>query len=248
MSGWIKLHRRLQEWEWYTDSKTVHLFIHILIKCNHESNTWRGVTVNPGQCVTSRDKLSGETGISSQSIRTILKRLQSTNEIAIQSTNYYTIITVCNWEVYQSTSQEGNQPTNHPANHPANHQSTSQLTTNKKYKNEEEIKEGQEKEPVTLAGTYPKTMPLVAANFRGGSIAQGILGALKKDGWTDDDAFEAFNHYLVLKEEERRYYNMTPGKVVDSCARLLNGFTKQERSEPPGVVMGMRNGGTLDDE
>jgi hypothetical protein len=116
----------------------VHLFIHILLKANHVPRKWRGVDILTGQFITSRDKLSSETGISQQSIRTILKRMQDTNELTIKSTSKYTMLTVCNWETYQNDAGAINQPINKRStseltnNQPATNQ---QLTTNKNDKN-----------------------------------------------------------------------------------------------------------------
>jgi len=118
-NGWVKIHRKLEEWEWYTDSKSVHLFIHILIKSNHVARKWRGVDVFPGQFITSRDKLSAQTGISTQAVRTILGRLKSTNEITIKTTSKYTMITVCNWGTYQNDAGAINQQIQLTSNQPA---------------------------------------------------------------------------------------------------------------------------------
>ena len=139
MNGWIKLHRRLVDWEWYQDSKTLHLWIHILMKANHTPKQWQGKTIESGQFVTGRHQLSAETGISQQSIRTILKRLISTSNITIQSTNKFSIISVCNWESYQITLDDINQQDNQQANqHSTSNQPTTnqQLTTTKNDKKE----------------------------------------------------------------------------------------------------------------
>jgi hypothetical protein len=133
-TGWVKLHRKLEEWEWYTDSKSVHLFVHLLIKANHKPRKWRGIDVQPGQLVTSRDRLSMETGISTQSVRTILERLKSTSEITSKSTSTYTLITICKWATYQTAIEESNQQINQPPNKPVTNEqpaTNQQLTTNK---------------------------------------------------------------------------------------------------------------------
>jgi len=138
MIGWIKVHRKLWEWEWYKDSQMVHLFIHCLLKANHEPNYWKGIKVETGQFVTGRKVLSFETGISEQSLRTCLKRLKSTNNLTIKSTSKYSIVTICNYSTYQTTIKEINQQINQQtdiqltSNQPAINQ---QLTTNKKDKN-----------------------------------------------------------------------------------------------------------------
>lgn len=149
-NGWIKLHRRLTEWEWYNDSQTVHLFIHILLKANHSEKKWRGVTVKSGQFITSRDKLSSETGISVRSIRTILNRLKATNEVTNETTNKYTIVTVCNWESYQSIIGEDDQQSDHqPVTQPTNNRPATdqQPTTNKNDKNDKNVEEQKKETP-----------------------------------------------------------------------------------------------------
>lgn len=94
--------RKIFDWEWYTDSKTFHLFFHCVLRANHEPNSYQGIPLKRGQFVTGRKKLSVETGLSEQEVRTILKRLKSTNEITIQSNHRNSIITVNNYDEYQS--------------------------------------------------------------------------------------------------------------------------------------------------
>lgn len=102
--GWVKVHRNILDWEWYKDTHTVHLFIHLLISANHEPKKWRGITIARGQLVTGRKALSQATGIPEQSIRTSLARLKSTNEVTSKSTNKYTIYTIVNYDKYQNNA------------------------------------------------------------------------------------------------------------------------------------------------
>jgi len=62
---------------------------------------WQGQRVERGQLVTSRNALSVATGIPEQSIRTALKRITQTGEIAVKSTSRFTIITVHQYDTYQ---------------------------------------------------------------------------------------------------------------------------------------------------
>ncbi|CAB5218079.1 hypothetical protein UFOVP206_52 [uncultured Caudovirales phage] len=132
MSGWIKLHRQIVNWEWYSDSKTFRLFLHLLLTANHKDNNYRGKLIKKGCLVTGRELLSAQTGMSVREIRTCLERLKSTNEIAIKTNSKGTEIQVINYEKYQSTT---NETTNE---RPANDQQT---TTNKNDKNDKEEKE-----------------------------------------------------------------------------------------------------------
>jgi hypothetical protein len=102
MSGWIKLHRSILDWEWYSDVNTSRLFTHLLLKANYKPKNWKGIPVAIGQTITSRDTLSRETGLSIQQIRTSLSKLKSTSDITIKSTSKYTSVTITAYSLYQS--------------------------------------------------------------------------------------------------------------------------------------------------
>ena len=104
--GWIKLFYRLLDWEWYSDTNMVRLFIHLLLKANFKPQKWRGEAIPRGSFVTKLITLSQETGLSVQQIRTCLNRLKSTNEITIKTTNKERIITLCKYRLYQSDAAE----------------------------------------------------------------------------------------------------------------------------------------------
>ena len=114
MQGWVKLHRQFTEWEWYTDDKCFRLFIHLLLKCNHKTVKWRGETIERGQTISSIGKLAIEVGMTPQTLRTTLKKLESTGEIVKKSTSKLTKITVCNYSSYQEDQQTNQQTTNKP--------------------------------------------------------------------------------------------------------------------------------------
>jgi hypothetical protein len=105
-TGWIKLHRRLKDWEWATKPNTFCLFIHLLLNANHEAGTWRGIAIEAGQLATGRHSLSEQTGLSEREIRTSLKHLETTGEVTIKKMNKCSIITIANWDKYQCTDQQ----------------------------------------------------------------------------------------------------------------------------------------------
>lgn len=103
MEGWTKFYRKLTKWKWYKNQNVKGLFFHLLLTVNYEEREWNGIIIKPGQTVTTRKDLVEETGIKEQSLRTALKKLISTGEISVETTNKYTFITVLNWEKYQPT-------------------------------------------------------------------------------------------------------------------------------------------------
>ncbi|MCI6265829.1 MAG: DnaD domain protein [Erysipelotrichaceae bacterium] len=113
-SGFIVIHRKILDWEWYGDTNTVRLFIHCLLKANWENKQWQGIEIKRGSFVTGRKILAKETGLSEQQVRTSLNKLISTNEITKRTTNKYTVLTINNYCKYQDYNQQitNNQPTN----------------------------------------------------------------------------------------------------------------------------------------
>ncbi len=103
--GYIKLFRKLIEWEWYDQPATKVVFIHCLLKANWQEKTWRGKTIKPGQFFTSVKHLSDDLGLSEKQIRNALKRLKKTGEICTQGASNGTMITVCNYDSYQENEK-----------------------------------------------------------------------------------------------------------------------------------------------
>ena len=106
MEGFIQLHRQLLDWEWYDDINVKVLFIHILLKANWSDKQWRGINIKQGQFLTGRIKLAEETGLTQQQVRTSLKKLESTRNITIKTTNRNSIIEVINYKEYQQSNQQ----------------------------------------------------------------------------------------------------------------------------------------------
>ena len=125
--GWIKLHRQILEWEWYSDNNCFRLFLHLILKANHKEKRFKGIELRVGSIVTSRDLLARETGLSSQQIRTALTKLILTNEITSKTSSQGTIIQIVSYEKYQVSTNEitNEQPT-----------SNQQSTTNNNVKKE----------------------------------------------------------------------------------------------------------------
>lgn len=109
-NGFIILSRKMINWGWYKETNTVRLFIHCLFKANWKDGNFEGKVIPRGSFVTSLSKLSEELSSNKQkftvqSVRTSLKHLVSTNELTINSTNKYTVITVNNYDKYQDLNK-----------------------------------------------------------------------------------------------------------------------------------------------
>lgn len=145
MEGWIKLHRSLLDWQWYGDKNTVLLFIHLLLKANHKANKWRGIEVSRGQLITGLQALSEQTGLTFQEVRTALSKLENSHTINKQSNKQHTLITITNYDKYQTDDPESNKQINTQS---TNEQQTS--NNKQEYKNEKNEKKRGGFTPPTL--------------------------------------------------------------------------------------------------
>ena len=149
--GWIRMWRRLEDWEWYKTPNMVHLFSHLIMRANHEGKNWQGNTIERGQLITSLDSLKSQTGISIRSLRTCLGRLSDTGEISQKTTNRYRHITICNYNRYQNRELPADKQT-------TNKRQTNdkQTTTNKNVKNVKNVKNDKN---TTLFDIFWKSYP-----------------------------------------------------------------------------------------
>lgn len=146
MEGWIKIHRKMVDWEWYNDNNVKIIFLHLLLTANHKEKKWQGITIKRGQKLTSIQHLAEENNLTIQQTRTALNKLKTTNEITIKATNKYTLITIEKYSDYQDNDEDNNKQNNKQI---TNEQQTNnkQITTNKNdknnknEKNEKKIKE-----------------------------------------------------------------------------------------------------------
>ena len=222
MNGWIKLHYKFLKWEWSNDPNMVALFLHLLLKANYQGRNWRGQDIKRGELITGLHSLSAETGISLQSLRTCLKRLKSTNEITIKSTNKYSVICIRNYNKYQ------HEPTSKLTSKLTNNQQTTnkQLTTPKEYK------KGNNKDNNIYVSFLKHFNETIGRNFRGCAKSKRNFYARIKQGYTikdfqkaivsaKADKFHVDNDYkyitpefITRQDKLDRYINQTPKRYT----------------------------------
>jgi hypothetical protein len=96
------MHRKLTQWEWYTDTPTKCLFLHLLLVANFKNEKWRGIDIKRGQRLTSLGHLANETGLTLKQVRLSLEKLIKTGEVGKQTTNQNTMITLIKYNEYQA--------------------------------------------------------------------------------------------------------------------------------------------------
>ncbi|SFX78395.1 hypothetical protein SAMN04487866_12523 [Thermoactinomyces sp. DSM 45891] len=197
MDGWIKLHRKLCQSDLYKqlNSKQRDVFIAILLMVNHKDNQWefKGeiFTVKPGQVVTSLEKIKENCGndVSIQSIRTALLKLEKWGFLTNKSTKTGRLITLVNWEVYQSSSEEDQQSDQQTSNNP--------LTPNKNVKNE---KKKDKKDYSRKQNVYDDESPYMKM----AQYLQKQILSWKPNARTPDDLNKWADEFRKLVELDKR--------------------------------------------
>lgn len=106
MGNYIKIDRKILEWEWYRNEHTKNVFLHCLLKANWKDGKFEGKEIYRGSFITSVKKLSIELDLTEDEVKTALKHLIKTGELTKQTTNKYTVITVSNYELYQDVTNQ----------------------------------------------------------------------------------------------------------------------------------------------
>lgn len=227
--GWVKIHRKFLEWQWYRDNNTKILFLHLLLSANYEEKKWLSYTIERGQVVIGLSSLSEMLGLSFQQIRTSLGKLESTGEITRKTTNKFTIVTICKYDCYQqfdSVNQQAEQQTN-------NKQITNeQQTNNNNIRNKEIKKERNNKEEIDKSISKKKPKEERELDFRNkvAEIASGLYdqGMIDKfcDYWTESN--EGANS--KLKFEMQKTFDISRRLATwnnNNKSRFENGFNQR---------------------
>lgn len=243
VGGWIKIHRKMLNWEWYDDINIKTVFIHCLLKANYEDKSWKGIIIKRGSFVTSIDKLANETKLTIKKTKTALEKLILTQEMGKQTTNKYTILTVNNYETYQVVqSDEGQTKGKQKANE--GQTKGKQMATTKEYKEIEEIKNEENIPEIKISGdkkpnfiqTLYKIFTELYLNSRGydfetdtikkeesaiGKLAQGYKQ--RNPGKTTEDAIVFFTDFFkkcLQIEHEFLKRSMSPSLILNQKSQI----------------------------
>lgn len=107
MNGnYIKISRKLLDWEWYKNINTKVLFIHMLLRANWKDGKFEGKTIPRGSFVSSLPQLSLETGLTVREVRTAIEHLKTTGELTVKSSSKNSVFTINNYSLYQTSDTQ----------------------------------------------------------------------------------------------------------------------------------------------
>lgn len=134
--GWVKIHRQIFEWVWYTDISVKVLFLHLLLSAVFDKGGAYGYSLKAGQTITTIKKLASETGLTEQQTRTALNKLKRTGEITVNVTNKFSLVTIVNYSLYQGLDDTEQQTNNKQVTNNQQTSNTQVTRLNKECKNE----------------------------------------------------------------------------------------------------------------
>ena len=179
-SGWIKLHRQIQDcWIWDNSEpfSRGQAWIDLLMLANHEDHKTmfdgQLITVPKGSRITSIRKLAERWGWGRDKTMKFLNTLQADKMIEKTADTRKTVITIVNYGKYQSNEDEQRTPSGHSADtertlngHSADTEPTQTriIKNDKNYKNEKnekniDIEYSDTSYPHTLAESHPDDAP-----------------------------------------------------------------------------------------
>jgi hypothetical protein len=176
VNGWIKIHRKIEEWEHYFSEPfdKTHAWIDMLILANHEPKTLsvRGnlVAIERGELAWSGESLARRWSWSRGKVLRFLSRLETIQQIVQQKNNILSKIIILNYDKYQQ---------NGTADSTTDGQQTVQQTDiNKNVKNEKNKKGDRAFAPPT-----PQEVSDYCTERKNGIDPQRFLDFYASKGW-----------------------------------------------------------------
>lgn len=248
-SGWIKLHRELLDkaiWSCSTPEQKVVL-ITLLLNVNYESRQWewkgQKYECRPGQLITSIDSLAYLCGcnISSKNVRTALKKFEKYGFLAIETASTGTLITIENWEDFQSENMNGaneqesewqaggKRVANDGQTDGKRVATTKEIKNNKKDKNNKNNKNNIYNAPNfdQVWSTYPRKIEKAAA--------YKAYCARLVDGYSEDELLKATQAYAEeCKQKNREQQYIKQGKTFFGPNTPFVDYLKKEEDLEDG--------------
>lgn len=228
---YIKISRKILEWEWYKDANTKVLFLHILLKANWKPGRFQGVEVPRGSFVTSLQNLAIETGLTVRNVRTALKHLENTGEVTSNRHAKFSVITIKNYDKYQSSDSQvtvNRQPSDNQVTTIEEGKKERKEEYNKSPKGDYESRTPESSIYATIrelynsvCGSYPRLVKMSDARKK-------AINARLKTGYTLDDfqkLFEKAEASNFLKGANNRNWSATFDWLVKdtNMAKVLDG-------------------------
>ena len=191
MSGWIKIHRDVLKNPWMHDADVLGIWVYILLSVVYqpEDVVFEGkrITLQPGQGLFKMRQVAKILGVSNSKLNRTVTLFKNETQIETQTTPRNTLITVVNWDKYQTGETQNETQMGHRWD--TSETQTDHLPINKRIKEiknkEKEIKEKEKTSFDDFWEAYPKK--------KGKGAARKAFENAVKKGVTVDVLIDAVN-------------------------------------------------------
>lgn len=216
MEGWIKLYRKLLDNPIVCkDSETFSIWLYLLLSATHQevSAIFKGkkIILKPGQLITGILSISKKLKINKDKVQRTLKCFEIDKQIKQETSNKNRLITILNWEQYQSNDNENDKQLINKCE-----TTDKQLITNKNEKNEKN-----DKNVITTVGDSCVDGLQRIINFYQENI--GLITPYAIDVFTDY-AKEMDKELIILAMKKSVEANK---RTIQYIKGILNNWCKQ---------------------
>jgi TusA-related sulfurtransferase len=231
MDGWISLHRKIRKNPIFNDMELLRLWLICLTEATHKQREQiigrQTVHLEPGEFVTGRfdlqemynDGLKRDQQISPKTASRWLETLKNGEFLTIKVTNKFSVVSILNWDKYQSSDHEFDQQVTNKR--PTSDQ---QVTTNNNVN-----KSIKKKKELVLKDIYAEKVTLTKAEYEKLIIKYGSEEVAKA-------AIEKLSNYKCSKPNKYTSdYHVLIGWVYDDFVKrkliVLKGGQANGRTE-----------------
>lgn len=217
-NGWIKIWRKSLENGWLRNHKLWTFWCWCLLKATHKEHYqivgYQSVRLMPGEFIFGRKASSKELNMSEQEIRTAVDSMRKRKNLTIKSTNKYSIITILNWDSYQSDTININQQTNQPL-------TSKQPATNHKQECKKEKKEKKE----IIYPTLDEAKAFFKENGYKESAAEAAWKYYLEANWHNRDGKKVLNWKQTFRgvwfKDENKALSLPPERPAGKAYQLF---------------------------
>lgn len=126
--GWVKVHRKIEKSAVFQNEGLLKVWVWCLLRANYEDRwipvkTGRGETqvfVKRGQFIFGRKTAAKALKMDESTVYKRMQKLENMQNLNTQSNSHYSIITICNYDLYQMVPEEEGTDKVTPKEHPSN--------------------------------------------------------------------------------------------------------------------------------
>lgn len=105
-NGFITLHRKILDWQWYSDANVSRVFLHVLLSATHKDSKWKNISVKRGEFITSYDSIAVKLGLTSRQVRSAIIKLKKSGECVTRRSGLSFVVSIVKYDDYQSNKIE----------------------------------------------------------------------------------------------------------------------------------------------